>query len=332
MSLSSDVSGVVTIKGTGTLGLKKKFYLDRNFFFPFIFTAKSYKSDKPFVFTLSADNEMLVQQGRRKARFDCGIPGAGYGMFDGLKKAVSLPIDESIAELIMIAMSCSVNDSAVPELSCIYTLQGEKGLTFYATNQITVFRARKKTKHTFPHHLAFPLNLVQYLKHDRLNEIWMKEKEVVLRFDCGYIWQSLSVKAMKAFPVKNIEDVLTEGKTWTEVFRLPMSKLGAVTTRFSDYLTSMKRQDWQLVLKGAAGDQELMLEVSIPQGTFREKVKIEAPLEVAVFAEWPLDTLLSILTHLAKIKDAVLSVRYGKKTPYLLSAANIQIGVTRKIK
>jgi hypothetical protein len=330
MSLSSDVSGEVQVKGTGTLGLKKKFYLDRNVFFPFIFTAKSYKSDKPFVFSLSADNEMLIQQGRRKARFDCGIPGAGYGEFSGLKKAVSLPIDENIAELITIATACSTTDASVPELNCVYTMQGDKRLRFYATNQLTAFCARKKTKHTFPKSLAFPLYLVPYLKHDRLSEIWMKEKEVVLRFDCGYIWQGLSIKATKAFPVKTIQDLLTEGNHWGEIFRLPMSKLGAVTARFSDYLTSVKRQDWSLVLKGAAGDQELLLEVSIPQGTFREKVKIEAPLEVAVFIEWPLDTLLPILTHLAKIKDSVLSVRWGKKTPYLLTAGNIQVVVVRK--
>ena len=329
MLLSSDVSGQVRVKGTGTMGLKKKFYLDRHIFFPFIFTAKNYKSDKPFVFT-ATEGQMLVVQGRRKAKFDCGVPGAGYGEFDVNGNFKSLPIDAKLSELITIATACATSDASVPELNCVYMTQEGHTIDFHTSNQLTVFHATSKTKHHIPQRLPFPLFLVPYLGNDRLREIRIREKEIVLGFDCGHIWQGFSVKASKAFPIKTIKALLGDALTWTEVFKLQTSRLGAVTTRFSEYLTSVRRQDWQLFLKGNAGDQELLLEVVIPQGTFREKVRIEAPLVYNVAIDWPLDTLLPILTYLAKVKDAVLSVRWGQKTPYLLSAGNIQVVVTRR--
>jgi hypothetical protein len=329
LMLSSDVTGVVHLAGKGTLGTKKPIYLDRRLFFPFILTAKTYKSDKPFVFT-KVEKQIKVNQGRRKASFDMIASSTGYGeMTDGIKGTV-LPIEKKISGLITIACACSTSDPTVPELNCVYVKRTEKGIALYASNQLVVFKAVQKVQGSFPEKLPFPLFLIPIISNDRIKEVRLKEKEVTLTFDCGQIWQGVSAKASKGFPIKTMNDLLETGKEWTEQFRLQTKRLGAVTTRFSDYLTSIRRQDWLLTVSAKQGDKQVLLEVKIPQGIFREFVPIEKPAKQDIMVGWPLEVLLPIFTHLAKDKEAVLSVRFDKKTPYLLTAGGISAVVTKR--
>lgn len=83
-------------------------------------------------------------------------------------------------------------------------------------------------------------------------------------------------------------------------------------------------------LKGNEGEKQILLEVSIPQGIFRERVTVDEPIKHAFEADWPLDILLPVFEHLYKLKDAVLRVRFGDKTPYLLTAGGVSIVVTRR--
>jgi len=329
MSLASDVAGRVQVEGKGSAGFKKALYLDRRLFFPFIFTAKTYKSDKPFVFSMTG-KQVLVTQGRRRATFDPMAASAGYGELRTGKNGTVLPIDDKLCEAIYVANSCATSDPTVPELNCVYLRRNGKGIELYTSNQLIVFKAARKTSAKFPEKLPFPLFLIPFITHDGLKEVRIADKEVVLKFDCGYIWQGVSTKAAKGFPISTMNKLLTDGGQWPEVFKLDSHHLGAVTRRFSEYLTAIRRQDWLLSIKGAVGDKQIMLEVSIPQGIFREKVGIAEPLKQEVNVGWPLDSLLTIFEYLAKDKKAGMSVRFAKKTPYLLTAGGTQVVVTRK--
>jgi len=329
MALSSDVAGEVTITGKGTMGLKKSVYVDRRLFFPFINTAKTYKSDKPFVFS-KPGKQMLVTQGRRKATFDPIVGSSGYGDLNGAASGIVLPLDKKLNELITVACTCATSDPTVPELNCIFTARNKTGLDVYASNQLVVLKAVQKAKGKYPERLPFPLFLVPLLSNDHVREVRFKDKEVVVHFDCGFIWQGVSVKASKGFPLKTMDKLLTDGKEWAELFRLQTHRLGAVTRRFSEYLTAIRRQDWLMSVKAETGDKQVLLEVSIPQGIFREKVIVEEAIKQDLDIQWPLDILLPVFEHWAKNKEAVLTVRGDKKTPYLLSGAGLNLVVTRK--
>jgi len=330
LMLSSDVTGVVSIKGEGSIGASKPVYLDRRLLFPFILTAQNYRSDRPFVFS-KVGKQIKVTQGRRKATFDLLPSNAGYGIPNDGKGSV-LPMEKKVSSLVTIACACATSDPTVPELNCVYIKRTKKGIALYASNQLVVFRAHHTVKGTFPKTLPFPLFLVPVLTNDRIKEVRLQEKDVTLGFDCGRIWQGVSAKALKGFPLETMDGLIDDGKKWTEQFRLLTHKLGAVTARFSEYLTSIRRQDWLLTVAAAKGDKQVLLEVKIPQGIFREYVSIAEPAKEDIQIGWPLEILLPIFDYLAKNKEAVLSVRFDKKTPYYISAGGVSVVVTKKKK
>ena len=327
-SLSSDVSGKVLVSGEGDLGLKKPVYVDRRLFLPFVFAARTYKSEKPFVFS-KVGKQMLVQQGRRKASFDLIANASGYGDLNS-SGGTALPITDKIKSAIKAASDCATPDPTVPELNCVYAVKNSDGMELYGSNQLVVFRAVQKVKGKFPDRLAFPLFLIPYIAAEGLREVRLKEREVVLQFGCGALWQGVSIKAQKGFPRATMDKLIADGREWPEQFRLQTRRLGLVTARFSQYLTSVRRQDWLMHLKGNEGEKQILLEVSIPQGIFRERVTVDEPIKHAFEADWPLDILLPVFEHLYKLKDAVLRVRFGDKTPYLLTAGGVSIVVTRR--
>ena len=329
MSLSSDVSGVVSVKGEGTLDRKKPVYLDRRLFLPFVYTAKTYKSDKPFVFSIS-EKQVLVHQGKRKASFDQMLGGSGYGEIDESTGSV-LPLDKKLTEILIVANECASPDPTVPELNCVYTLRNVKGIDVYSSNQLVVFKGMQKINGKFPEKLPFPLYLVPFLKADGIKEVRLKSKEVVLTFDCGHIWQAVSAKALKSFPATTIDKLIKDGGEWEEKFRLQTKRLGSVARRFSEYLTSVRRQDWMMFVDGQAGSKQVLLEVKIAQGVFRERVTVEEPIVKPFRVDWPLDHLLPVIEHMSKDKDGMLTVRFDKKTPYLLSTKGLSVVLTRKV-
>jgi hypothetical protein len=326
--LSSDISGVVSIAGQGELGLKKPFHLDRRLFLPFVQAAKTYKSEKPFVFK-KVDKQILVQQGRRKASFDIVAATAGYGE-QNYSGGTVLPITGKLPGMFKVASECATPDPTVPELNCVYAARNAEGLDLYGSNQLVVFRGVHKVKGRFPDRLAFPLFLIPFLTSDGLKEVRLKEKEVVLQFGCGALWQGVSVKAQKGFPRKTMDELVADGQKWPEQFRLQTRRLGLVTARFTQYLTSVRRQDWLMHVSGVEGEKQILFEVKIPQGIFRERVAVEEPVKAAFEADWPLDILLPVFEYLYTLKEAVLRVRFGKKTPYLLTSSGVSIVVSQR--
>jgi hypothetical protein len=125
--------------------------------------------------------------------------------------------------------------------------------------------------------------------------------------------------------------LIKKGKKYPEQFRLKTKSLGFVTERFSQYLASAVKHDWLMKMQGNEGEKQILLEVKIPQGVFRERVTVEEPLKHNVELDWSLNVMLPIFARLTKLKDAVLSVACMKDGPYyLLTAAGVSVVLNRK--
>jgi hypothetical protein len=231
---------------------------------------------------------------------------------------------------LQMAASCATSDTSVPELNCAFVKRENDVVEFYGSNQLLAMRARKKTKGQVPESLAIPLLIIPYLNAEGLKEVRLHKKEIALHFDCGVLWHPISIKAQNGFPHETIDNLLAEGKKYPEAFRLQVKRLQKVVERFNLYLASAKKQDWVLHIKGAEGTEQLLLEVKIPQGIFHEQVTVDEPIKKAFELDWPLDVLLPVFEHLFKIEDDVLQVRFGAETPYLLSADDCAVAVTRR--
>src|ERR1035437_1947170 len=76
-ALAAEVCGDVRVKlDVAELG-GPTLFCARALLFPFFNVAAVTKSEKPFVFSINKD-QLRVQQGRRKAVFDCVREGVGY--------------------------------------------------------------------------------------------------------------------------------------------------------------------------------------------------------------------------------------------------------------
>lgn len=332
VALSSEVSGVVSLPGQGSLGLKRSMFLDRRILCPFLMAAKDYRSEKPFVFKNGQENkQILVSQGRRKAYFDLVGEVSGYGNLkaDG---GVVLPLSTALTGLIKVAAECGTADPSVPELNCVYSIFDGKRVRLYGSNQLVALRGVEKVKGKFPVKLALPLFVIPFLGLDGLKEARVKDTEVILQFSCGVIWQGVPVKAQKSFPYKNIDKGLEDGLSWPIQFRMQTRKLGFITSRFTQYLTAVRRQDWLMKLIAKSGEKQILMEVKIPQGVFHEWLAVEDAIEKDFTIDWPLDIMLPVLEYLHKEKERVVKVHFGKDTPYLLDAGNVQLLVARRKK
>src|ERR1035437_10227713 len=77
LALSAEVCGDVSVKLDVGDFAGPTLFCARSLLFPFLNVAAVSKSEKPFVFSISKD-QLRVQQGRRKAVFDCVREGVGY--------------------------------------------------------------------------------------------------------------------------------------------------------------------------------------------------------------------------------------------------------------
>src|ERR1019366_2712898 len=187
-----------------------------------------------------------------------------------------------------------------------------------------------KEKAKLPEKLAFPVYLIPFLGKAGVQTVRARERDVLLDFNCGHIWQPLSVKAQKGFPIAMVESLITDGKKYPERFRLHAHKLGSVVGRFSAYLGSAKKEDWTMTVRAEQGARYVVFESLVQQARFREQIAVEESVREAFSLDWPLDILVPIFEYLAKDRETVLSVRFGKKTPYLLDAGAIQLVVSRR--
>jgi hypothetical protein len=345
MAAASEVSGEVWLKGSGTFP-KKSYFVDRRLFFPFLMAGKKMKSKSPFEFSMTGER-LVIRQGKRKAFFDPLPVVSGYGV-PTTGNGTELKFDQNLYDLIRCAKECATGDPSVPHLNCVYINPKKGGVDVLATNQIIIQQGLPTAKVLLDKALPFPLFLVNLLNNEHIKKIVWRQKEILLDFGHGTIWQTVSASATKDFPVKGIADRVEQSKTLPEAFRIDCHQLGIVVARLGVYLGAVRRQDWLLSITGQAGGTELVLEVKVPQGEFREKLKTSKPLASAVTVEWPLEFLLPIFDFIGRTEKGDLAVRYqetrkvvekkGKKktiinhSPYHLKSTHLHLVVARLVK
>ena len=331
MSLSSEVSGQVVVRGEGKWPVKKPFYLDRRLLFPFIYVAQSVSTKSGFEFQLEK-KELLVRHGRRRARFSLVDSVMGFDKLKKKKASVRMHIDDRLRKLMLSARGCAVDDPSLPHLNCIYLKPGKKTTTteVYTTNGAVGFHAVHKVKKSMKNPLPFPLYVAGLLKEEGVKRVLNQKNQVVLEFENGDIWQMVSAKAAKKFPVKTIIKMLAELRKTKSMFRMECRRLHNVVERLLLYLASVSRQDWVLWLKGSKGGKEILFEVTVPQGVFREKVPVHKALVSDVEIEWPLAAMIPVFQYLGDLKDkSLLDVRGGVgDTPYFLTTGELQVAVS----
>jgi len=331
LALSAEVSAVARagVKGDVNGAGKRSMYIDRRLFMPFVLVARDSHSQAPFNIQIEK-RRVIVRQGHRKAAFDVLPETGGYGI--PAKGAGTILKSEHLIELLQVARSCATADPASPELNCVYLSSSQRGVELYASNQLVMFHAVTSSKDAkLVSDLAFPLWIAEFLSAKGLQDMCIKEKAVELRLSQGVLWQGVSLKAQKSFPHKRVDTLVHEGKfKWPCRFKVRADRLGHVAARFNQYLTCVRRQDWVLSAKGTAGASQILLEVRVPQGVFKEWLSTESPIAADFMLEWPLDVLLPVFDYVSKIKKAVIAVHCGEKTPYFLEAGDISVIVAQK--
>ncbi len=330
LALAAEVCGDVHVKlDVGEIG-GPVLFCARSLLFPFLNVAAVTKSEKPFVFTINK-GQLRVQQGRRKAVFDCADTGVGYHAAGSLEgKHTVLELSEGVLEAMKVVSSCATADTTVPELNCVYLRRNGSGVEFYGSNQLLAIRMSEKVKAQMPDTLAVPLSLVPHLAAEGIKEILLYEKTFALKFSCGTIWQPISIKAQKGFPHEKIDVLIKTGLKCEKRFSVQAKRFSTIADRFGLYLASAKKDEWLVAIKADEGATEIQMEAKLPQGVFRDRLRVEEPVKKAFVLDWPLDLLLPLFTYLGKQKDCVLDVHFGDDTPYLLTTGKLSIVVDRR--
>src|ERR1035437_6763393 len=184
LALAAEVCGDVSVKlDIGAIG-GPTLFCARALLFPFFNVAAVTKSEKPFVFTINK-GQLRVQQGRRKAVFDCASTGVGYHGADSLEGTHTvLELSEGVIEAMRVVSSCATSDTTVPELNCVYLRRNGSGVEFYGSNQLLAIRMSEKVKAAMPDMLAVPLFLVPHLAAEGIKEIHLYKTAFALQFAC----------------------------------------------------------------------------------------------------------------------------------------------------
>lgn len=307
MVLSSEVNGLVVLKGEGKWPFKEDVYVDRRLFIPFIRAGAEMKDDE--IRFLVKDKQLVVLHGKRKASFNMQPAVPGYGptidMTEIKQSKSTLDISDGVKSLIYGARECATTDHTTPELNCVYVKPAGDQTAIYATNQTLIFKSVSEEKMKAKEAIPFPLFLVTLIGSEGLKTIQWRDKEVILEFGCGYIWQPVSTKAKANFPVKSIDTWMSKEDDMKTAFRHETKAFCDILTRIGSYLVAVRRQDWLLKMSGKKGDESLSLEVAISQGVFKESIKLNEPVKSDFSVDWPLDMLLPVFESVRKDKGTI---------------------------
>lgn len=329
LMMTSEVSGYAELK-VSQWPFDKDIYIDRRLFDPFVSAAKNISSKSNFEFSKSESKELTVINGSRKGKFTCADRKKGY---DNLKFTGSHEVkaERHLNELILAAKHCAEQETAVPELGCVYLVRKQKELLIYATNSLLVFRAEVKSKLKLKQPLPFPIYLIDMLADNRLVGIEATKHEVILDFGIGKIWQTIAVAANNKFPRKKIDERITEErKTATEAFTIEAKAFGSIVQRLAGYLDSVRRMDWVITLRGNKGSHRIELEIPLGHTTFKDKLKVKSKVKKDFDVDWPFDRCIGVLTTIANSQDKV-TVSFDKENRAYLRTSQIELLIPRRV-
>lgn len=318
MRLAAEVCGKVSVRGKGDWPFSKPFYLDRRLLYPFVEAIKTMKTDAPLEFIKNENGGLTILHGRRKAQFDVSADvQGGYG--DAFADGRELKVPESLQRLLVCGKECSVSDATIPELNCVYIEPSKSGARVYAGNQIILMAGKVSGTVGLQSALPFPLYLVQFLGVEGLQSISVgpKAKQVMLAFDVGRVWQTVSAVATEKFPVDSIADRVADGSKMDVALQFNAKQMSHVIARLVIYLSSVRREEWLLKVLAKKDDTLVRFTVPLPQGFFSEKVQLSKPAACDVEETWPMQLLMPVFEYIAQEdKETLVSVATGAKLPY----------------
>lgn len=331
LALAAEIKGEYEIQGKGEWPFKKRFYIDRRVFSPFVLSAEGIRRDTPFVFSAN-EKTLIVRNGARKAEFTGQPPLKGYGFETDLAENITAKMELTAHAkfLIHCAQSCAGNDRVTPQLQCVYVHPRINGVRIYATNTKILYQARSKEKIKPPIPIPFPLFLVDLLESDLLKEVQWRDKYVCLIFRHGQIWQSVSEPAKTKFPAKVIDLAIRKAAEIPPAFTLPVRRFSESMSRLGMYLAAVRRQDWLLTISGIKGDDKIQLTSVVPQTVFKETLRIDSPLKSSISLEWSLDNVLPVFEFIKAHDRGQLIVRSIKKRSYV-TTSDISLVIAERV-
>jgi hypothetical protein len=330
LSVASYIMGEINLVGKGNW--KGDYYIDRRVFLPFVYASKEIKNKNNFVFE-SKKKQLIVRHGNRKAVFDSQKDVQGYGDLRKIMKyeESEIPVSEELQQLLACGANCAVSDAITPSLNCVYLAKG-MAVEAYAASDKVFFMGVGDTKGKVKTAIPFPLFLINLLQEPTLNKISWRGKYIVLQFEKGVIWQSISQEALDKFPVKEIKKHAKSAMTKTIAFTVSGRRFSKMMIRLASYLQAVRRRDWVVTLEGKSGMSFLGLCTGVPGVRFDEKIDISDKLKHSIHIEWPIDILESTFKFLAmKTKKQAMIIRTDKKRGIsYLTAGKYWLAITSK--
>lgn len=330
MMMASEVSGFVIAEGKGRWPFEKDIYLDRRLLDPFIAAAKNIKSKSEFIFKKTGKDELTIKNGSRKAKLTCSTPRQGYA--DIKTKGREVKKEKEFNNMLIAAKQCADNETSTPELNCVYAKKKDHHIQFYATTGKAMFKAtvKSKLKLKVKDAIPFPLYIIDLFANQKLVGVEATDRDVVLDFGNGKIWQTIAAHAQKKFPWKKIDEQLKkEAKSSKLGFVADAKLFGTTVARLSSYLGSVRRLDWVLTLNGVKGSKYLELIVPLGHTEFKDKVKLHKEITMDFKIDWPLDRLQGIIEVMASTQDK-LNVSFDKENRAYIKTNNIELLVSRR--
>lgn len=300
ISVASYIMGEIQLTGKGSWP-KGDFYIDRRVLLPFIYASRELKNKNTFQFEIKK-HQLLVRHGNRKAVFDSQKDVTGYGNLKRVmkEKETTIPVSDDLKELLSCGANCAVSDAIVPNLNCVYINKNNVAIEAYAASDKVFFMGmgnieKDKVKSSIP----FPLFLINLLLEKSLNKVSWYGKYIVMHFDKGIIWQSISQEAVKNFPIKKIRKFEHLADSIPVTFTISSRRLAKTMVRLAYYLQAVRRRDWVVHINGNKGINKLRLSVHIPGVNFDETLSITHNLTKEVKLIWPLDILEQVFAFLS---------------------------------
>ena len=332
MYLSAEVAGYADVVPlSGKWPFAKTVWLDRRLLFSFCLAARQIKSKSDFKFR-TQNGELLVASGSRKLKLATAVETAGYAAAPQGGSAVE--VEPQLVAMLQRAKQCTQAEWSLQELETVMLNPEKNKLALYATTGMLFFRAEVDSALKLKGPTPFPLMLIDLLKAKSLAGIEVTQKEVVLVYKHGRLWQSMNAVARKKFPLQKFsETVAALRKSSKPSFAVYSTALSASLQRLVGYLASVRKLDWILTLQGKPQDGgRLGLVVKVSGAVFRESVGLKQPVSADVDIDWPLDKISSLLIDIAE-KGRLLEVSFDKQgRAYVKAASDVEVLVPRRLR
>jgi hypothetical protein len=316
MSVASYISGEVILDGEGDWPFEENFYLDRRTFVPWVTVARESKDKHRFQFE-RRHNELIATHGKRSVMFTNQKKIRGYGDLKRIKGSIthSVPVSESLKEMLRCGSNCAVSDTIQPHLNAVVTMSKRgKVLSYAASDYVFYMGEGTLDRDEAIDKIPFPLFLINLLDVDGLRSINCVGKYVMLKFKHGAIWQPISEEANKNFPLSRIKKYAKQANSLPVTFTTSGRRFSRLMVRLGYYLQSVRRRDWVATVHGEKGSENIKLRTKIPGVDFKESTSISGKIKHDFTIEWPLASLSPVFDFLSKrTKKMPLVVRINHK-------------------